>query len=738
MRAVAPGSSGVIAFGGNEYNAGMTEKRHQIDPQQVRDLLSEANRPLTRRQMSHAFGMDKEESDRFLKPVLVAMIEAGELVRNRRAAYGVPEQMDLVQGRISAHPDGFGFVVPDEDGDDLYLSPKQMRMVFNGDRVLAAVTRVDRRGRKEGGIVEVLERAHTQVAGRLLIESGVAMVVPDDPRLTQDILVPSDRIGKAGPGQIVVVRIDRPPTLERSAVGEIIAVLGSADEPGIATDIAIYSHQLPFEFPAEVVTQAEDFGDSINPDHAQGRLDLRDLPLVTIDGADARDFDDAVYAEPRGDGYRVLVAIADVAEYVTPGSALDTEAQQRGTSVYFPDRVIPMLPEALSNGLCSLNPEVERLCMVCEMRLDKAGKVTSSRFHEAVMRSHARLTYDQVRRIMEAGDPGLIERFGHVLSNLQDLYKVYRLLFGRRERRGALDFDSRQAYFEFDTDGRVANIRLQQRHDAHRLIEELMIAANVEAAKFVAGGKLPFLYRVHEPPPETKLESLEEFLRAHGLSVKWSEQPDPQQFAAIQRKVAELPDAPLVNAQILRSLSLAVYQPENKGHFGLALEHYSHFTSPIRRYPDLLLHRAIKHLCRKQSRKEFHYGSRQMVELGRHCSWTERRAEDAARDVDERLKCQFMKRHIGDVFDGIVSGVTSFGLFVELVDFAVSGLVHVTALPNDYYQFDPVSSSMTGKRRGLRYRLADEVSVEVIGVSLEERKIDFRLFERKDSSARKR
>ena len=710
----------------------MTDKREKIDTQQVRKLLEKADRPLTRRHMSHAFNMDKEASDQFLKPLLVSMIERGELVRNRRAAYGLPDQMDLVSGRISAHSDGFGFVVPDEGGDDLYLSPKQMRLVFNGDRVLAAVTRVDRRGRKEGGIVEVLERVHKQVAGRLLIDSGVAMVVPDDPRLTQDILVPADRVGKAGPGQVVVVRIDRPPTPERSAVGEIIAVLGHADEPGIATDIAIYSHQLPFEFPAEVTDQAEGFGDSINPAHTEGRLDLRDTPLVTIDGADARDFDDAVFAEPHGDGYRVLVAIADVAEYVSPDSPLDAEARHRGTSVYFPDRVIPMLPEALSNGLCSLNPEVDRLCLVCEMRFDAEGKVTSSRFHEAVMRSHARLTYDQVRRIMEAGDPVLTERFGHVLSNLQHLHKVFRLLFRRRERRGALDFDSRQAYFEFDTDGRVAQIRLQQRHDAHRLIEEFMVAANVEAAKFVSRGKLPFLYRVHEPPPAEKLELLEEFLRSHGLQVHWSEKPEPQQFAAIQRKVAELPDAALVNARILRSLSLAAYQPENKGHFGLSLEYYSHFTSPIRRYPDLLLHRAIKHLCRKKAADDFTYGRREMVELGRHCSWTERRAEDAARDVDERLKCQFMKRHIGDVFEGVISGVTSFGVFVELLDFAVSGLVHVTAMPNDYYQFDPISSSMTGKRRGLRFQLADEVSVEVIGVSLEERNIDFRMVERKD------
>jgi ribonuclease R len=712
--------------------SGMTSQSSHISRERIRRALDDAGRPVTRRQLSHLFKLDKPQSDELLRPVLMEMVASGELVKNRRAAYGLPSQMDLVSGRISAHPDGYGFVVTDGDDDDLYLAPKQMRQVFNGDRVLAAVTAVDRRGRKEGAIVEVLERVHAQVAGRLLIESGVAMVVPDDPRLTQDILVPPERVGNATPGQVVVVRIDKPPTMQRGAVGEIIAVLGHADEPGIATDIAVYSHQLPWEFPEAVVREAESFGDEIDPDRTSERLDLRDLPLVTIDGADARDFDDAVFAEPRGDGFRVLVAIADVAEYVQPGRSLDDEAEKRSTSVYFPDRVIPMLPETLSNGLCSLNPRVDRLCVVCEMRVDAKGKVTSSRFHEAVMRSQARLTYDQVRRIMEAGDPELVERFGHVLGNLQALYEVYRLFFRKRERRGALDFDSQQAYFEFDTDGRVANIRLQRRHDAHRLIEELMVSANVEAAKFVGRGKLPMLYRVHEPPPTDKLESLEEFLRVNGLQVRWSEQPDPQQFAAIQRKVAGQPNESLVNAQLLRSLSMAVYQPENKGHFGLALEHYAHFTSPIRRYPDLLLHRAIKHLCRERKRGDFHYGDTRMEELGRHCSWTERRAEDASRDVEERLKCQFMQRHVGDIFDGIISGVTSFGLFVEIDGMAVSGLVHVTALPNDYYHFDPVSSSLTGKRRGMRYRLADRVRVEVIAVNLEERKIDFRLVDRRE------
>ncbi len=697
----------------------------------VRRTLAEADRPISRRRLSSLFGLDKDESDRLLKPLLVELINRGEVVRNRRAAYGLAREMDLVSGRISAHPDGFGFVIPEEGGDDLYLSPKQMRQVFNDDRVLAAVTGVDRRGRKEGGIVEVVERAHTQIVGRLMIESNVASVVPDDPRLTHDVMIPIDKIGTARPGQIVVARIERWPTPQRAPVGELIAVLGQADEPGIATDIAVFSYQLPDEFPEEVIAQASKYGEEIDHAIADRRTDLRELPLLTIDGADARDFDDAVYAAPRGDGYRLIVAIADVAEYVSYDSALDREACQRGTSVYFPDRVIPMLPEALSNGLCSLNPKVDRLCMVCDMKLDERGKVRSSRFYEAVMRSAARMTYDQVERILKHGDLELRERFGHVLETLEHLQNVYRSLAVRRQRRGALDFDSQAVYFQFDAAGRVADIGLSQRLEAHRLIEECMIAANVEAARFV-GGHLPLLYRVHEPPQSEKLESLEEFLRAQGINVRWKEQPDPGQFAAIQNQVADSPLRPLVNAVLLRSLSLAVYQPENRGHFGLALASYAHFTSPIRRYPDLLLHRAIKHLATKQPRKQFPYGDSQMEELGRHCSWTERRAEEATRDVDERLKAQFMQRHIGDAFDGIVTGVTSFGLFVELPEFGVSGLVHVTALPNDYYQFDPVTHSLTGKRRGKRLRLADRVRVELAGVNLEERKLDFQLADATD------
>lgn len=704
-----------------------------VTEQQILDVLAEAGRPLSRRRLSHHFGMDKERSDAELRPVLMKLVGEGRLVKNRRAAYGLPDHMDLIKGRISAHPDGFGFVIPDAGGDDLFLPPKAMRTVMHGDRVLAAVASVDRRGRKEGMLVEVLERAHQRVVGRFVLESGVAVVVPDDPRLSQDILIPLEDAAQAKPGQIVVAQLTEAPTAVRSPVGRIVAVLGGADEPGMATEIAIHSHQLPFEFPGEVVQAAERYGDTIPEAAIEGRRDYRDLPLVTIDGADARDFDDAVYAHPTKSGFRLVVAIADVAEYVRPGQPLDDEAVKRGTSVYFPDRVIPMLPEALSNGLCSLRPDEDRLCMTCEMRIDAKGKVTDAKFFEGVMRSRARLTYDQVRAMLDDGDPELRRRHEAVLDNLESLNKVYHLFRKRRERRGAMNFDSREVYFRFAEDGRVADIVPYARHDAHKLIEECMITANVEAAKFVEKSGLPALYRVHDSPPAEKLEDLKTFLSAHGLKVSWKDEPTPQDLARIQERATGMREASLVDAVLLRSMALAVYQPKNTGHFGLALDAYAHFTSPIRRYPDLLLHRALKHRLRRGQHGDYPYSPPRMAELGEHCSWTERRAEEASRDVDERLKCQFMQRHIGDEFDGIITGVTSFGLFVELDGLGVSGLVHVTALSNDYYHFDSVARSLTGERRGKRYRLADAIRVRLAAVNPGDRKIDFQIAGEPDS-----
>jgi len=701
--------------------------------------LETAGHPITRRELSDDFGMDHAESDRLIKPLLQELIRQGKVVRNRRAAYGLARNMDLIRGRISAHADGFGFVIPDEDGDDLFLAPRQMRQVFHGDRVLAAVSGVDRRGRKEGQIVEVIERAHDQIVGRFVAEGGVAQVVPDDPKLTHDVLIPEVSNRDARPGRIVVARITRPPTMSRGPVGEIVTVLGHADEPGMATQIAIFNHQLPAEFPEDVEQQAQDYGAEIDQAIAARRTDLRDTPLITIDGADARDFDDAVHATKRGDGYTLIVAIADVGEYVKPDTPLDDEAQNRGTSTYFPDQVVPMLPEALSNGLCSLNPDVDRLVLACEMQIDASGRVIGSRFFEAVMRSAARLTYDQVRDMVERDDEQLNQRYGHVRANLDCLFEVYRLLARRRARRGAIDFDSSEVVFVFDADGRVEQLQRRNRHDAHRLIEECMIAANVEAARTAQRNELPTLFRVHDVPPPDKLAELEAFLSAHGLKVDWKDEPEPADLTRIQKKARDTPIAPLVDAVLLRSLALAVYQPENKGHFGLALDAYAHFTSPIRRYPDLLLHRALKHHLREQPKKAYPYSARRMTEFGRECSWLERRAEDASREVDERLKCQYMQRHIGDELDGVITGVTGFGVFVEIIEMGVSGLVHVTSLPNDYYHFDPVGRVLTGERRGLRYRLADPVRVEVMSVSVDERKIDFRIAgERQDAGPDKR
>jgi len=698
-----------------------------LDIQKILALLEKSGRPMTRREISEYYGLDHSESDRIIKPLLLDLIAAGKVVRNRRAAYGLARNMDLVRGRISAHADGFGFVIPDEDGDDLYLSPIEMRRVFHGDRVLAAVSGIDRRGRKQGQIVEVVERAHERIVGRLVLDGDVAFVVPDDPRLTHDVLIPNPKVPEAAPGKIVIALIKQPPSAQRAPVGEIVGVLGHADEPGMATHIAIFNHGLPEAFPEAALDQAEALGESVDPARIGNRVDLRQLPLVTIDGADARDFDDAVHAEPSGDGYQLTVAIADVAEYVEPGSALDQEAVRRGTSTYFPDRVVPMLPEALSNGLCSLRPDVDRLVLVCRMKLDPRGKVISSRFFEAVMHSAARLTYEQAQALADGGDPELEQRFGQVRANLDALYKVYRLLAKRRARRGAIDFDSSEVRFVFDADGRVQQLGLHRRLDAHRLIEECMIAANVEAAKSVLKSDIPALYRVHDKPPPDKLAELETFLSAHGLKPGWTDQPEPADLTRIQRKARGTPIAPLVDAVLLRSMALAVYQPENLGHFGLALDAYAHFTSPIRRYPDLLLHRALKHQIRKAAKRQWPYSEARMAELGRECSWLERRAEDASREVDERLKCQFMQRHLGERFEGVITGVTSFGLFVEILEFGVSGLVHITELPNDYYHFDPVGRVLTGERRGLRYRLADPVEIEVLAVSVDERKIDFRI-----------
>lgn len=697
------------------------------DRQAILDCLEREGRPLKRGDIVHALGVESPDSREILRRRLKAMVRDGQLIKNRRGAYGVAAKMDLVSGRVTAHPDGYGFLVSDDGGEDLYLSSRQMRSVLHGDRVLASVIGVDHRGRREGKVKEVLERANQTVVGRFVEESGVALVVPDETRISQDVLIPLKDTGGAKPGQIVVAAIVNQPTEKQPPVGKIVQVLGDMGAPGMATDIAIHNFGIPYQWPDGVEAEAKAFGEVVPEAMKAGRKDLRELPLVTIDGADARDFDDAVYAKRQRKGWRLVVAIADVASYVKPGGLLDAEAVNRGTSVYFPNRVVPMLPEALSNGLCSLKPREDRLCLACDMTVDEQGQVTRSRFVSAVMHSHARLTYGQVWRYLDEGDIKLDQDGDAIRANLDDLHALYKVLKKARRQRGAIDFESQEVKFAFDEKGEVADLVPTERNDAHKLIEECMILANVEAARFLQKTGLPAPYRVHATPPMLKLESLTQFLQAQGLKPTWRDHPEPRDFDRIAQQAKGRPDEKLIMAVLLRSQSLAVYLPENNGHFGLALEAYSHFTSPIRRYPDLLAHRAIHHAIARLPKADFPYGKNDMQKLCEGCSHRERRAEEAERDVDDRLKCAYMEQHIGMEFNGIVSGVTSFGLFVELDHGNVNGLVHVTNLPNDYYHFDPVSHSLTGERRGRVFQLADPVRVSVEGVNVEERKIDFEL-----------
>ena len=695
--------------------------------QAVLDLLEDHGRPLKRAEIFARLGVEAPDSREIMRRRLKAMLRDGQLVRNRSGAYGLPERMDLVRGRISAHRDGYGFVIPDNGEPDLYLSPRQMKTVLHGDHVLACVTGIDSRGRREGAITEVLERAHQRIVGRFVRESGVAFVVPDDPRLNQDVLIPLDQTGDAKPGQVVVADILRPPGEHQPPLGRIAEILGESGAPGLATEIAIRNFELPREWPAGVEDAARAFGATVTADMAEGRRDLRDLPLVTIDGEDARDFDDAVFAERRRNGWRLVVAIADVATYVVPDSPLDAEAQNRTTSVYFPGRVLPMLPEALSNGLCSLNPDVDRLCLVCDMSVNEEGRVTRSRFDAAVMRSQARLTYTQVWNWLIGGSAEIRPGLGAVSKSLRDLYGLYKALRKARSRRGAIDFESTEVRFVFDERGAVADILPYERNDAHLVIEECMIAANVEAANFLLQFRIPAPYRAHEPPPPDKTESLEQFLRGLGIRKTWKTRPAPMDFERIVQQTKAREDHDLIMAMLLRSQSLATYQENNIGHFGLALPAYTHFTSPIRRYPDLLVHRAIHHLVAHRTVDGYRYSSKQIATLSERCSHGSRRAEEAEWDVAERLKCVFMQQHVGDDFRGLVTGVTSFGLFVELEKFRVSGLVHITALPNDYYHFDPVVHRLTGERSGRVFQLAQKLRVRVVGVNVDERKVDFRL-----------
>ena len=722
-----------------EANAEAGKYAHPVPSRTyIQQYLEEQGVPVPFGDLAEAFGLDRQER-RALRVRLKAMVRDGQVIPNRREGYCLVDRIALVTGVVSAHRDGFGFVVRDRDGDDdVYLSSRTMRELMHGDRVAVRIRGHDRRGRPEGSLVEVLERNTSSVVGKYLQERGVGFVVPENPRIAHRIVVPADAVASARPGQVVLAEITAQPTQQTQPIGRIVKVLGKPSAPGIEIEIAIHGHGLPTDWPLAVEKEVRRLGKEVPAEATRGREDLRDLPLLTIDGADARDFDDAVFCEPTPAGWRLYVAIADVAHYVERGSPLDEEARSRGTSVYFTRRVLPMLPEVLSNGLCSLNPRVDRLCVVCEMRVGRDGKVSRARFFEAVMRSQARLTYEEVAAMIFDGDAKLRRKHARLLPHLEDLHDVFRALLGHRRERGAIDFDIPEAYVELGEDRRIESISTYQRNDAHRMIEECMIAANVSAARFLGRHKLPTLYRVHDKPTEERFKELKVFLSTFGVPFPRVKDLQPGHFAQVLERIKGKSYGTLVETVLLRSMARAAYQPDNLGHFGLSLAHYVHFTSPIRRYPDLLVHRAIKHVLSGKKPGSFRYSPKDMDRLGQHCSMTERRADDATRDAIAWLKCEFMLDKIGESFDGVITGVTSFGVFVQLQDVFVEGLVHVTSLENDYYEFDAPKHRLVGARSKKVYQLAAPLRVRVVDVDMEQRRIDFEPVEPKVKSQGKR
>jgi len=705
------------------------------------ELMHKAGHPISFTELTETLGIEEQDRLDAMKYRLRAMERDGQILFNRSKKYLPVEKADLIAGKVQGHPDGFGFLVPDDGSDDLYLHGKQMRKVLHGDRVLASVTGVDRKGRREGSIVEILEHNTETVVGRYFVESGLGFVTPDNSRIAQDILVPPESSNGAKSGQIVVAKIVEFPTSRHQPIGKIAEVLGDHMAPGMEIEIALRSHDLPHIWPQEVIAATDKLSDEVLEEDKKGRVDLRKMPLVTIDGEDSRDFDDAVYCEKDKNGNWVLtIAIADVSHYVKNGSDLDKEALNRATSVYFPAEVIPMLPEKISNGLCSLNPKVDRLCMVCEATINADGEVTDYTFSSAVMNSHARLTYTKMAAMVVNNDADLREEYKDIIEHLDDLYVLYGILRKAREDRGSIDFETTETQIVFGKNRKIENIKPTTRNDAHRIIEECMVTANMCAARFLKKHKIPALHRVHRGPEVEKLFKVNEFLNGLGLKLGGGAEPQPSDYSSLLASVKDRPDARLIQTVMLRSMSRAQYEPvdkenpESTRHFGLARKDYAHFTSPIRRYPDLLVHRAILHILKHGSAENYAYDYAQMKALGAHSSECEQRADDASRDVMAWLKAEYMQDKVGETFSGIISTVTNFGLFVELDDVYVEGLVHVSALKSDYYHFDQAKHKMVGENTGKSYRLGDSIEVLVARVDLDDRKIDFTLPDAGDGS----
>ncbi len=737
---MSPKSKKDVDFNSTKDPYAQREAEKYENPIPSRELilaaLEHAGKTLSRTEIANLFKLEEEDDLEALRRRLRAMERDGQLLYNRGQHYCLVNNKDLIVGRIIGHPDGFGFLRPDDGSDDLYLSPREMNPLLHNDRAMLRVAGIDKKGRREGAVVEILERNTHQIVGRLYEEDGFTYVVPDNKNIAQTLLVQTDGVGDAQHGQIVVAEVTEQPTKLHQPIGRIIEVLGDHLAPGMEIEMAIRSYELPNIWPTELLDEIQSLTDEVPESAKEGRVDLRSTALVTIDGEDARDFDDAVYCKKTPKGWKLLVAIADVSHYVQVDTELDKEAKNRSTSVYFPEQVIPMLPEILSNGLCSLNPHVDRLCMVCELFIDQDGQVSRSRFYDAVMRSHARLTYTEVANILVDGDEVLADKYQHVLPHLRELYALYKVMRISREKRGAMDFDTQETRIMFGSDRKIEKIVPVVRNDAHKLIEEFMITANSAAAKYLNAKKIPKLLRIHEGPSADKLLNLKTFLGELGLKFGGGVSPTPLDYMHLVDSVKDRPDAHLIQTVLLRSMSQAVYSPDLKGHFGLALDAYAHFTSPIRRYPDLLVHRAIRHCLAGKPPESFVYGMPEMIMLGEHCSANERRADDATRDVVSWLKCEYMMDKIGEEFSGIISAVTSFGFFVELADIYVEGLVHISNLGQDYFHFDPTSHQLKGERTNTNYRLGDTVKIRVARVDLDEKKMDFELIY-KDGSVKK-
>ena len=692
----------------------------------ILEVLQEQGVPVAVTTLTELLSIEPSEVEIFARR-LRAMERDGQIMRNRKDAICVVDKLDLIKGKVQGHPEGYGFLIP-EEGVDLFLGPKEMRKVLHGDKVMAREIGLDRRGRPEAVIVEVLERANHRVVGRVHNEHGITFVVAEQKRISQEILVAPDQTRGVKPGQVVMVEIIEQPNKNAQPIGKIVEILGNFADPGMEIEIALRKHSLPYEFSPEIQKAVKKFAKTVGRPE-EGRIDIRHLPLVTIDGETAKDFDDAVYCEVikagsgkkrgTGGGFRLFVAIADVSYYVKPGDAIDKEALNRGNSVYFPRRVIPMLPEVLSNGLCSLNPNVDRLCMVCEMDISANGDLEKYRFYPGIINSKARLTYTEVAAFLEGKTAPAIGKLGEHIVALNQLFGV---LLTARHKRGAIDFESIETQMIFNAEGKIERILPVLRNDAHRIIEECMLAANVCASDYLQKNEHPTLYRIHEGPSSDKLKALRTFLKEFGFSLGGGEKPHAKDYAKLLQQIKGRPDTQLLQTVMLRSLHQAIYSPDNVGHFGLAYESYTHFTSPIRRYPDLLVHRAIKAVLGGTV-----YSPGNWHELGAHSSMTERRADDATRDVEAWLKSYYMQDKIGEIFDATISGVTGFGIFVALDEVYVEGLVHVTELGNDYFHFDAAKHQLLGERTAQRFRLGDRVRIRVVRVDLETTRIDFAL-----------